>query len=69
MSKKKKPRWKDDLKKARSIYTQYKEHQVKLSVEPDSLAADHWRKEKHSFLARVKFYVNRSKLKENGIID
>jgi hypothetical protein len=63
----KKPSRKNDPKKAQSIHQQYLKHQAKLLQNPESLAAEHWRKEKRNFLNRVNFYYSRAGVKKKNV--
>jgi len=63
MSKKKKQSRKDLVTKAASNQKQYDAHQVKIKESPNSLAIEHWKKEKSNFLSRYNYYVSKAKVK------
>ncbi|NMC06729.1 MAG: hypothetical protein GYA24_16045 [Candidatus Lokiarchaeota archaeon] len=68
MGKNRKPKRQDDIKKARSYYARYLEHQEKVHDEPTSISIDHWMKEKETFIDKINFHINRAGVRKDDII-
>nr|MDO8084376.1 hypothetical protein [Candidatus Sigynarchaeum springense] len=68
MGQNKKPKRKDDVKKAKAYYARYLEHQEKVQVNPTSLSIDHWMKEKGSFVDNMNFHINRAGFEKDDIV-
>jgi hypothetical protein len=69
MSKKKKQSRKDLVIKAAANQKQYDAHQAKIKESPHSLAIEHWKKEKMTFLSRYNYYLSKAKVERRDTIE
>lgn len=68
MGRSKKPSRKNDVQKAKANLQRYREHQVKVNANPDSMAIEHWKHEKQNFKSRMDFYLARARVNFNDVV-